>query len=72
MTVQNLSSYVENPNLLTREIYQKLTHSEQLTILEYKPDLLELFKDLHPVLTAEDELHLLFNSLMWPRLKNLI
>lgn len=64
MTIQNLSRYVENPDLITREIYQKFTHSEQLTILEYRPDLLELFKDLHPVLTAEDELHLLFNQLI--------
>lgn len=64
MAEQNFYYYVENSNRITKEIYQNFTRTEQLTVLEYRPDLLDLFKELHPAMTPEDELHLLVNKLI--------
>ena len=64
MAEQNIYYYVENSNRITKEIYQNFTRTEQLTILEYRPEFFNLFKELHPILTSKDELHLLVNKLI--------
>ena len=62
MTEQKLFHYVENSDLIDSGSFQNFTRTEQLTILKYRPEFLNLFKELHPVLTPEDEFHLLLNK----------
>ena len=50
---------VGNPEIITEEMFNNFTRSEQLAVLEYRPDLLESFQRNHPDLTADEEIELI-------------
>ena len=50
---------VGNPETITEEMFNSFTRSEQLEVLEYRPDLLEFFQKNYPDLTADEEIELI-------------